>query len=308
MVFSDLKSIQSATLKQRKRGFNKKNSYPLFKGMHRSNMMLNPLNLKHLNRLDTLECDAVTLNLEDAIAPARKEEALVNIAYFLSHLRSTKSEIIIRVNPLDQGGREEIAFLKDFCFNAIRLSKVKSEQEVVEVLNILDEQKGVHISLETKEAFSTLGSWQPHRRFERANIGILDLLADLKLPQSLLTPNNPTISYILSKFLIDAKSIDIAPVSFMYQEYKNIEAFQKLCLWEKSLGFSSKACLGPAQVSIANKIFMPSKEEIERAKAIVKSFEASAKGNIHGFLDERYGLIDEPIYKDAKNLLNLLKI
>jgi citrate lyase subunit beta/citryl-CoA lyase len=73
-------------------------------------MMLNPLNLKHMNRLDSLNADTVTLNLEDAIAPSRKKEALINTALFLSHMEHSKSFVIVRTNPLDGGGAEEIAF------------------------------------------------------------------------------------------------------------------------------------------------------------------------------------------------------
>ncbi len=303
MIFENLEEVEQLSLAEKKRLLNPKNRFKLVKNLHRSNMMLNPLKLKHLNRLDQLEADAVTLNLEDAIAPSRKKEALINIAFFLSHLKSTKSEIIIRINPLEEGGREEIEFLKGYCFNAIRISKVKSQEEVDEVATLLGSEKRVHISLETKEAFNSLSSWSPNSAFERANLGILDLLADLKLPQSLLTNNNATIAYILSKFLIDAKSIGVEPVSFMYQDYKNLEEFRKLCLWERSLGFRSKACMGPAQVAIANEIFAPTNEEIERAKEIKRAFEASAHNAINGFMHPKYGFIDEPIYRDACNIL-----
>jgi len=61
----------------------------------RSNMMLNPLQLKHLNRMDESDADMITLNLEDAIAPSRKKEALHNIAFFLSHMKESKSFIIV---------------------------------------------------------------------------------------------------------------------------------------------------------------------------------------------------------------------
>ena len=60
----------------------------------RSNMMLNPLQLKHLNRIDCSNADMITLNLEDAIAPSRKKEALYNIALFVSHMQSSNSFII----------------------------------------------------------------------------------------------------------------------------------------------------------------------------------------------------------------------
>ena len=304
MIFENLEEIELLSLAEKKSLLNPKNRFKLVKNLHRSNMMLNPLKLKHLNRLDQLEADAITLNLEDAIAPSRKEEALINIALFLSYLKSTTSEIIIRVNPLEEGGREEIEFLKEYCFHAIRISKVKSQVEVDEVATLIGSEKRVQISLETKEAFGSLASWSRNIAFERANLGILDLLADLKLPQSLLERGNATIAYILSKFLVDAKSIGLAPVSFMYQDYKNLEEFRKLCVWEKSLGFTSKACMGPAQVAIANEIFAPSQEEIERAKEIKRAFEASAQKAINGFMHPKYGFIDEPIYRDALNILH----
>ena len=305
MIFENLEQIKSLKLAEKKSNLNPKNSFKLIKNLHRSNMMLNPLKLEHLNRLDSLSCDCVTLNLEDAIAPSRKEEALINIAYFLSNLKSTKSEIVIRINPLNEGGLEEIEFLKPYCFNAIRISKVKSEDEVKRVLKILDSEKEVHISLETKEAFNTLSSWQiVDSRFARANLGILDLLASLKLPQSLLRIANPTVTYILSKFLVDCRTIGIEPVSFMYQDYKDREGFEEFCKFERELGFKSKACMGPAQVEIANKIFAPTSEEIRRAKEIKDAFEENSSRGINGFMHPEYGFIDEPIYKDALNVLN----
>ena len=307
MVFENLEQVKNLTFAERKANLNPNNRFKLEKNLHRSNMMLNPLKLEHLNRLDSLNCDCVTLNLEDAIAPNRKSEALINIAYFLSHLKSTKSEIVIRVNPLNEGGLEEIEFLKKYCFNAIRVSKVKSQEEVERVLTLLESEKEVHISLETKEAFNTLSSWQiESSRFARANLGVLDLLASLKLPQSLLKIGNPTINYILSKFLVDCKTISIEPVSFMYQDYKNIDGFREFCKLERELGFKSKACMGPAQVEVANKIFAPTYEEIKRAKEIKKAFEESTKKSINGFMHPKYGFIDEPIYKDTLNILTTI--
>ncbi len=266
----------------------------------RSNMMLNPLNLKHLNRIDESDADAITLNLEDAIAPSRKKEALHNIALFLSHLEHSKSCIIVRVNPLDLGGEEEIRFLNDFCFDAVRVAKIRNQTEIARALTLLGEEKELHISLETKEAFADLPSLRIDERFTTANLGILDLLTSLGLPQSLVTLDNPTIDYILSKFLVDAHSAGIRPVSFMYQAYNDTETFRKWCEKEKRMGFGAKACMGPKQVAIANTVFDYSDEEIERARHIKRRFEEeSAKGN-NGFMDEAYDLfVDEPIYRDA---------
>jgi citrate lyase subunit beta/citryl-CoA lyase len=262
-------------------------------------MMLNPLQLKHLNRMDESDADMITLNLEDAIAPSRKKEALHNIALFLSYMEHSNSFIIVRTNPLDEGGAEEITFLNDFSFDAVRVAKIKNQTEVARALTLLCENKELHISLETKEAFETLNTLRIDERLTTANLGILDLLTSLGLPQSTVTLNNPTIDYILSKFLVDAKTAGIHPISFMFQEYNDTETFKAWCQREKMMGFSSKACMGPKQVAIANEVFALDDDALERAKHIKQVFESNAAQSNNGFMDKIYGFIDEPIYRDA---------
>ena len=284
--------------------FGNKRKERTFKPFYRSNMMLNPLNLKHLNRIDESDADMITLNLEDAIAPSRKKEALNNIALFLSHMECSNSFIIVRTNPIDEGGSEEIKFLNDFGFDAIRVSKIKNQTEIAQALTLLSSEKELHISMETKEAFENLSSLRIDERFTTANIGILDLLTSLGLPQSLVTPANPTIDYILSKFLVDAKTAGLHPISFMFQEYNDTETFRSWCEREKMMGFETKACMGPKQVEIANAVFSINKYEIERALHIKKAFEVHSAQGINGFMDEKYGFIDEPIYRDSLLILN----
>ena len=69
------------------------------------------------------------------------------------------------------------------------------------------------------------------------------------------------------------------------------------------MGFDSKACMGPAQVEIANEIFGISDVQTERAMHIKKIFEENASNRENGFMDEKYGFIDEPIYRDALLIL-----
>ena len=303
MIFDSLESIEKLNTEERLSCLGEESKLPALKKLYRSNMMLNPLKLKHLNRIDNLDADMITLNLEDAIAPSRKKEALYNIALFLSHLKTSKSFIIVRTNPLDEGGREEIAFLNSFSFDAVRVAKIKTKEEIIEIDRLLNSEKEIHISLETKEAFQNLATFGGINRFTTANIGILDLLTSLGLPQSLVTHDNPTIHYILSKFLIDAKTIGLNPISFMFQVYKDVDGFQKWCELEKKMGFTTKACMGPLQVAIANEVFSMENEALTRANYIKRVFEESAKNGENGFMDMKYGFIDEPIYRDALLLL-----
>ncbi len=311
MIFEDIERVASWSLKERiRQSAPQIRRVPCSHRRHRSNMMLNPLNLAHLNRLDGLDADVVTLNLEDAIAPSRKEEARINIALFLSRLHRCRSRIVVRTNPIGAGGEEEIEALLPYAPDAFRIPKVRSPRQIEAALKLLPPKIELHISLETREAFRDLAHWGGiDPRLTTANLGILDLLADLGLPQRLVTrgPGNPTAETILGRFLLDARTAGVLPVSFMYQEYRDLEGFRRWCLREREMGFEAKACMGPAQVAVANEIFGPDEEAIRRARTIVKRFEAAQKEEIHGFLDDEYGFIDEPIYRDALNTLSSLE-
>ncbi len=304
MIFNNLNFLENLPLETYLNHFGTRKKQKHTSKRFRSNMMLNPLNLKHLNRMDESNADMITLNLEDAIAPSRKKEALYNIALFLSHMKDSNSFIIVRTNPLGEGGAQEIAFLNDFGFDAVRVAKIKNQTEIAQALTLLSTDKELHISLETKEAFESLNTLRIDERLTTANLGVLDLLTSLGLPQSIVTLENPTIDYILSKFLVDAKTAGIHPISFMFQEYNNTETFKAWCKREKMMGYESKACMGPKQVAIANELFGLNTYELERALHVKAVFETSAAQGINGFMDEKYGFIDEPIYRDALLVLS----
>ncbi len=267
-----------------------------------SALMVSAHRAKHLNKLDELGCDAAIINLEDGVAPEFKRIALLAAALFLQQRRDNLPLLIVRINPLLEGGKEEIELLNRFYPDSVRIPKVRTLAEIKEGLWLIDEAIGLDFSVETKEAFERLHIFKQEERVGAAFLGILDLLSDLKIPQSILKIGNPTIDYILAKFLVDAKSADIFPVSFVYQDYKNLEEFEAWCRYEKEMGFEAKGCISPDQVKIVNRIL----KSFDKAKALyIKTrFEEMAKKGITGFVDEKYGFIDEPIYKDALNILN----
>jgi citrate lyase subunit beta/citryl-CoA lyase len=265
----------------------------------KSVMMLNPLKIKHLNNIDNLKADIVVLNLEDGVAKDMKKKALLLSSVFLSNLKKSSSKIIVRVNPFDEGGKEEIKFLNNIKPDSIRVAKIREREDVERVLEILNSDIKLHLSIETKEALENLRHLNVDDKVECCSLGIMDMLNSLGLSQNILDYDNPTIHYIMSRFLVDARIAGMYPIGFTYQKYKDIDGFKRWCELEKRMGYSAKSCLGPAQVDVANEIFSSDNEAIKRAKYIKKRFEDMGKESISGFMDDKYGFIDEPIYKDA---------
>ncbi len=270
---------------------------------YRSVLMLSANNIKHLTKIETLEAECIMLNLEDGVSREEKPFALVLCAIFLSQLRSSSKKLVVRVNALDEGGYDEIVYLNQFMPDAIRVPKIKKIQEVKNILALLKEGIELHLSIETASAWHNLASFKIDKNVTTFYLGILDLFADMKLPQSLINRDNPTMLYMLSHFLITSKAMGVKPVSFVYQEFQKLDEFKEWLLLEKSMGFDAKGCISPKQVTLVNEIFIDEEEQIKRAKVIVKLFEMHKEMGITGFVDEEYGFIDEPIYKGALSLL-----
>ncbi|TKI69815.1 CoA ester lyase [Sulfurimonas crateris] len=270
----------------------------------RSVLMLSCNNLDHLMKIDSVEADCIILNLEDGVSREDKPFGLVLCAIFLSHHKHCDKKLVVRVNALKEGGFEEIAYLNQFMPDAIRVPKIREVKEVESVYELLDEKTELHLSIETSDAWKNLSLLKVDKRITTFYLGILDLFADMKLPQSLIRSDNPTVLYILSHFLVTCRIIGVRPVSFVYQEFKNLDEFREWLYLEKNMGYDAKGCISPDQVSIVNEVLADEEREIVRAKTIIKLFELKREEGITGFEDEEFGFIDEPIYKGALAILN----
>ena len=292
----DLEALDALAV-PRFREINKKNSF-------KSVLMLSCNNIKHLSKIESLEADCIMLNLEDGVSKEEKPFALVLCAIFISKIRKSDKKLVVRVNALHEGGYEEITYLNQFMPDAIRVSKIENEREVRNILALLNEEIDLHLSIETALSWHNLSSLAVNKRVSTFYLGILDLFADMKLSQSLINLDNPTMHYILSHFLISSKAMGAKPVSFVFQEFKDLDTFKEWIALEKSMGYDAKGCLSPKQVKLVNEVFRDKEEELKRAHIIIKLFEMHRDEGITGFVDEEYGFIDEPIYKGALALVS----
>jgi citrate lyase subunit beta / citryl-CoA lyase len=274
----------------------------------RSPLMISAHNLKHLQKISTLESDSIMLNLEDGVSHEQKPFALRLCALTLSHFQKIDKKLIVRVNELENGALEEIKFLNTFMPDAIRVPKIRNSEDVKRVLEVLDENIELHLSIETKEAWLNLKSLRVDERVKVFYLGILDLFADLNLSQSLITPQSQLMHYMLSHFMITCRCVGVKPVSFVFQDHKDSATFQEWLNLEKSMGYDAKGCISPTQAITVQNFFGIDSAEIERAKEIVKLFEDSQKNGVSGFDHKIYGFIDEPIYKGALKILNKVVI
>jgi len=253
-------------------------------------IMISGHNEKHLSKVEQIN-GIVMLNLEDGVPKDKKEIALKNVTNLLKN--TIKKEIVIRINDLDESGLNEIVELNKFNF-PIRIPKVNNLKELDRVFDLTSNE--IHLSIETKEAFFNMKNLK-HPQITTFYLGILDLFDELKLNHSLITFDNQMVHKILIDFSLMCRYIEVTPIGFVYQKYKDLEGFKKWCEIQKEYGFVGVGTITPNQLKVANEVFV--NEDKEYAKMIVEKFEKEGPFTIDGLY------VDEPIYKNYLNILGV---
>lgn len=266
----------------------------------KTSLMVNPINPKHLEKLSSIEAQVAVINLEDGIADAKKEEALLSAMTALSSLEHSKALMCVRTNPIDSKFFEsEIEAINIVRPDAVRIPKLRSKDELAKIEKMLHADIDIHLTIETKEAFNKISELKTSQRVTTLFLGAIDLLEDLGLGSSMIESKSETLKYMMCKFIVDSKSFGFTPVSFVWQNYADMDGFEEWLEIEKNMGFEAKACISPAQVKRANEFFKPSQKAFEDALYIKEIYEKNEALGIGGFKDEKFGFIDAPIYKNA---------
>lgn len=295
-----------------------KERLPFTETFRRSALIVSGDKLKHLRKSFTRDADVLIFNLEDGVAEKNKDFARTFLKKFLTGISFDGSkEVVVRINGMDTPYFwEDIFEILPVVPHAVRLSKVTSFREVVALDKILEAFErsfsltvgtiGIHLSIETGSAIENLEEiLGASSRIKVAYLGMLDLFSDINLSQEKL-PTSPLSSYIKSKFVLTCKSLRVVPIGPAYQDFENLEGFEKEALEEREIGFEGKMCISVRQVEVANRVFSPSEEEIKEAEEIVKLYEKALEEGKGGVV-YKGKFIDQPIYKDALNKLKLMK-
>jgi citrate lyase subunit beta/citryl-CoA lyase len=93
------------------------------------------------------------------------------------------------------------------------------------------------------------------------------------------------------------------PVDSPWFHFNETAAFQRALERSRRSGFQGRLCVHPDQLAPVNKAYLPSDEELERARRIVAAFrEAEARGEAAVQVDGL--MVDYPIVHRAQALLD----
>lgn len=248
--------------------------------------------------------DAIILDLEESVAGSKKEEALDLVLCGLHSLDWGDCEIMVRVNPGDEGLRE-IRQLAGTAVCTFVLPKVESAGDLTRVDDLLTELGSdqrlfplIESPLGMENAF-LLAASSP--RVRALSLGLEDYLAELG---AVRTQDQSESAYARSRVLNAARAAGVTPLASVYPGFEDRDAISRYVSQARAQGYEGVGCIHPAQIAIVHEAFRPTEKEAEVARRIVEAYELVSRSD-SGVTSANGQMIDLPTFRRAQRVLSL---
>ncbi len=244
--------------------------------------------------------DALSFDLEDSVAMDRKAEARQAVSEFLRERAADQFLTkLVRVNGLGSGlFAADVAALEGSGVDIINVPKVESRKDIQQALDLIPGDIKILANIETPKGLRLAAEIaMADARIAGLQVGFLDLFS-----QCGIDSREAAAKYsIRLSVRLAAAEAGIAVFDSAFAEVEDLEGFRAEAEAARSLGFSGKSCIHPAQVAIANQVFAPSTDEIARAEEILVAMRERGEGVF--LLDGQ--MIDKPILERARAVMRL---
>lgn len=272
----------------------------------RSVLYLPSSNARALEKAKTLAVDALILDLEDAVAPEAKVVARESACAAVASGSYGRRELTIRVNGTGTPWHEDdLAQAAAAGPDGVVVPKVGSAKEVRSLVAALDragapEHTRLWAMVETPKAIldvADIASASP--RLAVLVMGTNDLVKELNATH---VPGRAPLLSALSMALLAARAAGVGILDGVFNDIADTTGFEAECRQARQLGFDGKTLIHPGQVDVANRVFAPSEQDVERARATIEAFRAArAAGRAVATLEGR--LIEQLHVETARKVL-----
>ncbi len=248
----------------------------------RSALFIPGANERALEKGKTLAADVLILDLEDSVAPDRKDKARDAVAAVVSELTTGRREIVVRINGLDTPWiARDIAAMASARPDAIlvpKLSRTDDVRRTRAALAAAHAPKSVNLwaMIETPAAVlnaSAMGAIaaMPAPAITCYVVGTNDLAAELGAN---IRPGRAAMLPYLAQVVVAARAHGLAVLDGTFNDLDDREALAAECRQGRDLGMDGKTVIHPSQVAVANAAFGPSRQDIVWARKVIEAFAA----------------------------------
>ena len=279
--------------------------------------------------------DVIFLDLEDAVAPDDKEQARRNVIAALNDIDWGAKTISVRINGLDTHYMyRDVIEVAENCprLDMLLIPKVGVAADVyaldmlvtqIEQAKKREKRIGFEVLIETALGWSNVEAIaQSSRRLEAMCFGAGDFAASMRMRTTVIGGLNPDYGVLTdrdaqgerhfyqadpwhaaqTRIVAACRARGLRPIDGPYGDFKDTEGYVSAARRAAALGFEGKWAIHPSQIELANQVFSPAPEELDKARRIVEAMAQAAKeGRGAVQLDGR--LIDVASIRMAQNLL-----
>lgn len=245
--------------------------------------------------------DAVVIDLEDSVAPNRKEEARSNAATVLESVPARP--VFVRINaPGSEFAARDIAAVAALYLSGLRLPKVESLESVRLVAETLEElrcEASIQCLIESALGLElALEIARSHERVAGISLGEADLAADLGVR------DEAGLLYARSRIVSASRAAGLpGPVQSVYTNVKDLDGLRRSTEEGKNMGFVGRSAIHPSQVSIINEVFTPTEDEVAEAQVLLERLEGEAESGTGAFVLEDGRFVDRAVVESARRTL-----
>jgi citrate lyase subunit beta/citryl-CoA lyase len=247
----------------------------------RSALYMPGSNARAVEKAKTLPADTIIFDWEDAVAPDLKMQARDAVCAAVTAGGYGSRELVIRINGLDTAwGEADLAAAAAAAPDAILLPKVSTPEDVLEAgrrLRALGAHEKIRIwaMIETPLAILQAQAIAAVARDDASRLacfvmGTNDLAKDTR---ARLHPGRAAMMPWLMTALAAARAYGIDILDGVYNDLSDEAGLRAECIEGRDCGFDGKTLIHPNQIAVANEVFAPSHDDIEKARDIVALFE-----------------------------------
>lgn len=241
---------------------------------HRSVLYMPASNARAIDKARALPCDAVILDLEDAVPPEEKTAARKGGLDAVATGGFGQRKVVIRVNAIDTPwGADDLRAVATSDVDAVLIPKVASAAGFSQVRDLIGPGLPIWGMIETARAVLHLGeiaAAAPDLGVAALVAGTNDLAKELRCrPGDFRAPLLPFLSMLVAA----ARSAGIVALDGVSNKLDDEKSFTQECEQGLEWGFDGKTLIHPSQIAAANRVFTPDPSEVEWARRIVAAFD-----------------------------------
>lgn len=244
--------------------------------------------------------DTVVFDLEDAVVPARKDQARETVAGAVADV-GADTEVCVRVNPLGAGGRDDLKALTAPP-DSVMLPKVENAEQVRALDDALAEH-GLDVPvlalLETPGGVLDAPAIAAVEATDGVLLGAEDLSAAVGFTR---TTEGTEILYARERVVLAAARAAVDAIDTLYTDFEDTKGLAADARVARDIGFGGKMAIHPAQVAVINEAFTPDPEDIDWAERVLAARD-EAQADDRGVFAVDGEMIDAPLVAQAETIL-----